>query len=46
MVKMSETPLEPTLASPALGEHTDELLSEYGFEREQIQHLRELGVTL
>ncbi len=45
MVKMSETPLEPTVASPALGEHTDAVLSEYGFSPEDIRRLRELGVT-
>ena len=44
-VKMSETPLEPTRASPALGEHTDEILYAYGFSYEDIQHLRETGVT-
>ena len=46
MLKMSETPLEPTLASPALGEHTDEVLSAYGFSAEDIRRLREGGVTL
>ena len=46
LLKMSETPLQPTLASPALGEHTDELLSNYGYTPEQIQRLREEGVTL
>ena len=46
MLKMSETPLTPTQASPALGEHTDEVLTAYGYTREQIQNLRELGITL
>lgn len=45
MVKMSGTPLEPALASPALGEHTDDVLSEYGYTPEQIRQLRETGVT-
>ena len=46
MVKMSETPLEPTIASPALGEHTDEVLMSHGYTPEQIQHMRELGITV
>ena len=46
MVKMSETPLEPTVASPALGEHTDEILETCGFSPEDIRRLREKGVTL
>ena len=46
MVKMSKTPLDPTLASPALGEHTDEVLTAYGHTPEQIKRLRDLGITL
>ena len=46
LVKMSETPLQPTLASPALGEHTAELLKAYGYTPDQIHHLREQGITL
>ena len=46
MLKMSETPLTPTLASPALGEHTDEILSAYGYTPEQIGRLRERSVTI
>ena len=46
MFKMSETPLGPRCASPALGEHVNEVLSEYGYNAEQIQRLREDGVTL
>ena len=46
MLKMSETPLQPTVASPALGEHTDETLAACGYTAEQIGMLRELGVTL
>lgn len=40
ILKMSETPLEAHLASPALGEHTDELLKELGYTHTQIQTLR------
>ncbi len=46
MVKMSETPLEAENASPALGEHTDEVLAECGLTTEQIETLRDKGVTL
>ena len=46
MLKMSETPLQPTLASPALGGHTDEILSAYGFSAEDVRRLREKGVTI
>ena len=46
LVKMSETPLQPTVASPALGEHTAAVLSEYGYTPEQIRQLREQGITL
>ena len=45
MLKMSETPLEPTIASPALGEHTDSVLTQYGYAPKQIRELRELGIT-
>ena len=46
MLKMSETPLEPKRASPALGGHTDEILSEYGYTTAQIQTLRAQSITL
>ncbi len=42
---MSESPLEATRASPALGEHTAEILSELGYDADRIQHLRDEGVT-
>ena len=45
MLKMTETPLVPASASPALGEHTDEVLAQYGYTTEQIKDLREKGVT-
>ena len=46
LVRMSETPLEPILASPALGEHTDSILAACGYTAERIQELRELGITV
>ena len=42
---MSESPLEATRASPALGEHTSEILSELGYDADMIRHLRDEGVT-
>lgn len=45
LAKMSETPLEPKTASPALGEHADAILAELGYNPAQIQALRDAGVT-
>jgi len=45
MISMSDTPLEAQGASPALGEHTDEILSALGFQPDAIQKLRDDGVT-
>ena len=38
-VKMSETPLNPTRRAPLLGEHTAQVLREFGFAEAQISHL-------
>ncbi|MDP6715765.1 MAG: CoA transferase, partial [SAR202 cluster bacterium] len=46
MISMSETPLKAQSASPALGQHTDEILSEMGLDAETIQKLKDAGVTL
>jgi crotonobetainyl-CoA:carnitine CoA-transferase CaiB-like acyl-CoA transferase len=45
MVRMSGTPTRIQRASPALGEHTEEVLLEAGFSDEQIAAFRENGVT-
>ena len=45
LISMTETPLEAKSASPALGQHTDELLAELGYASRQIRELKELGVT-
>lgn len=45
ILKMSETPLKAKNASPALGEHSNEILLEFGYTEEEIQHLREKGAT-
>lgn len=44
-IQMSETPLEVQGASPALSEHSDEILASLGYDAEQIAALREAGVT-
>ena len=43
-VQMSETPLRARRASPTLGEHTDEVLRELGYDGARIEALRERGV--
>ena len=45
LVQMSETPLEATASSPALGEHTDDLLRDLGYSADDVQGLRDTGVT-
>jgi crotonobetainyl-CoA:carnitine CoA-transferase CaiB-like acyl-CoA transferase len=42
--KMSDTPPRSVTQAPALGEHTDELLREVGFDEEQVTRLRDAGV--
>ncbi|MCL0044417.1 CoA transferase [Dehalococcoidia bacterium] len=44
-LKMSDTPLGVKSASPALGEHTNEILGNLGYSRYEIQKLRDEGVT-
>lgn len=46
LLNMNETPLEATMASPFLGEHSVEILSRLGYSAEEIQRLREDEVTL
>lgn len=45
MIRMSETPVEASRPSPALGEHTDEILSELGYSMEAIQYLKTERIT-
>jgi formyl-CoA transferase len=42
--KLSETPGQIRFRAPVLGEHTDEVLKEYGFDERQIAFLKEKGV--
>ncbi|HEY1610131.1 MAG TPA: formyl-CoA transferase [Paraburkholderia sp.] len=41
-IKLSDSPTEVT-RSPLLGEHTEEVMSEFGYSRDEIQALREAG---
>ena len=43
-LQMSETPLQVQGPSPALSEHTDEVLSSLGYSGEEIASMREAGV--
>jgi formyl-CoA transferase len=44
MIQMSETPLRPQGSSPTLGQHTDDVLRELGYDDARIAALREAGV--
>ena len=44
-VKLSDTPLQPGRPGPTLGQHTDELLTETGYTKEEIVGLRETGAV-
>lgn len=43
-IHLSDTPLTYYRHPPALGEHSDEVLSELGYSREKIRQLRQQGV--
>ena len=46
MIQMSETPLEAKSASPALGDHTDQIMLALGYSEEEITDLRSRNITL
>ena len=43
-IKLSETPADATRRAPLLGEHTEEVLTEFGFSEDEIAEL--LGMQL
>ena len=45
LVKMGQDAPSVNRPSPALGQHTDEVLGELGYSPEEIQELRDTGVT-
>ena len=45
VLKMSQSPLKAQRASPALGEHTREILEEVGYGVEEIQRLKDLNIA-
>ncbi|MBI5947008.1 MAG: CoA transferase [Chloroflexi bacterium] len=45
IVQMTATPTRIQRASPALGEHTDEVLATIGFSSDDIAHLRQKGIV-
>ncbi len=45
IVKMTDTPTEVQGPSPALGQHTDELLARLGYDSARIAALKQAGVT-
>ena len=44
-IRFNEQPLQPRTEVPAIGQHTDEVLKEIEISSEEIQQLRESGVT-
>jgi crotonobetainyl-CoA:carnitine CoA-transferase CaiB-like acyl-CoA transferase len=44
-VRLSRSPSAVTVASPEIGEHTDEILGEFGYDADAIDALRADGVV-
>jgi len=45
-VNMSKTPASYRMSAPTLGQHTEEVLLEYGFRPEDIARLKEQGIIV
>jgi crotonobetainyl-CoA:carnitine CoA-transferase CaiB-like acyl-CoA transferase len=45
ILRMSGTPTRIQRAAPALGEHTEEILTALGFDQEQLAGFRAAGIT-
>jgi len=45
-VKFSETPVQVTSSAPVYGQHTREVLSEYGFDEGEIDTLVSAGAVV
>ena len=45
LLQMSDTKLNPTIASPMLGQHTDEILENLGYTHQDISILKTNGIT-
>ena len=45
LVQMDGTPLRAGSASPALGQHTDEILGGLGYNESRVRELRDRGIT-
>ena len=43
LIRFSATPARPSVVAPELGGHTEEVLLEHGFTRDEIAALREEG---
>lgn len=44
-IAFGATPVAPPTGAPSLGEHSDQILTDAGFDAEAIAHLRSAGVV-
>ena len=44
-VSLSRTPSKVVMHTPERGEHTDEVLAEFGFSQDEIAELKKVGAT-